>query len=66
MYTQGGEIEIEWIIIAHHGGFLQCNICNDPDNLSEDYFNQNPLMMCVPDLDTLPNLLVLFLVFSFG
>ena len=56
VYTQGGEIEIEWMIIADHGGFLQCNICDDPDNLSEDCFNQHPLMTCVPDLETWPNL----------
>ena len=52
VYTQGGEIEIEWMIIADHGGFLQCNICSDPYNLSEDCFNQHPLMTCVPDLET--------------
>ena len=46
VYQQGGEIQIEWLIIASHGGFIQCNICDDPYNLSEECFEKHPPMTC--------------------
>ena len=47
VYQQGGEIQIEWMIIAPHGGFISCNICDDPNKLSEECFDKHPLMTCV-------------------
>ena len=53
-YQEGGVIALSYGIRANHGGFLKCRICTDPNNMSEECFNQHILQTCAPALRWLP------------
>ena len=48
VYTEGGTLDMEWMLTANHGGFFECKICDDANNLSEACFDKWPLLTCVP------------------
>lgn len=47
-------MNLKYGIRANHGGFLECRICTDPDNMSEECFNQYILKTCASALRCLP------------
>ena len=49
-YQEGGVVALRYNIRANHGSFIKCRICNDPDNMSGECFNQNILQTCAPVL----------------
>ena len=44
VYTEGGTLDMEWTLTANHGGFFECKICDDANNLSEECFDKWPLL----------------------
>ena len=46
-------MKLRYGIRANHGGFIKCRICIDPDNMSEECFNQHVLKTCAPALRSL-------------
>ena len=46
-YTEGGVLDMQFIMDAPHGGFMTCNICDgDSSKLSEECIAQYPLKTC--------------------